>query len=127
MPQLDPPSGIVAFRAAFKQPYHDVYTLYLYMFSIADTPGLQCADLRSKLVALSEHPSHPFDFYLRLKAEFYTKYKLACFVSVPSSDQQFFSLCDLQDMDSCILGNECIDEMATVFGKGEQVSEITRR
>lgn len=32
-----------------------------------------------------------------------------------------------QDMDSCLLANECIDEMAYVYGKGPEVAEITRK
>jgi len=31
------------------------------------------------------------------------------------------------DMDSCILGHECIDELATEMGVGERVADITRR
>lgn len=30
-------------------------------------------------------------------------------------------------MDSCLLANECIDEMAYVNGKGPEVAEITRK
>ena len=30
-------------------------------------------------------------------------------------------------MDSCLLANECIDEMAAVYGKGTEVAEITKK
>lgn len=30
-------------------------------------------------------------------------------------------------MDSCILGHECIDELAAEMGVGERVADITRR
>lgn len=30
-------------------------------------------------------------------------------------------------MDSCLIANECIDEMAAIYGKGDEVSAITRQ
>ena len=58
------------------------------------------------------------------KDYFDIKRKLVCFVRM----QNLMTIVRrFQDMDSCLLANECIDEMAHVYGKGAEVSAITHR
>jgi phosphoserine phosphatase len=50
------------------------------------------------------------DFFLERRDVWLQELRVACF-----------------DMDSCVLANECIDEMASEFGCGPEVAELTRR
>eukprot|EP01112_Ceratiomyxa_fruticulosa_P003252 TRINITY_DN13617_c0_g1_i1.p1 TRINITY_DN13617_c0_g1~~TRINITY_DN13617_c0_g1_i1.p1 ORF type:complete len:364 (+),score=84.64 TRINITY_DN13617_c0_g1_i1:38-1093(+) len=54
--------------------------------------------------------SHSFDYFLCNTTQYYKPRLMAAF-----------------DMDSCILGNECIDEMGAEWGVVEKISEITRK
>ena len=97
--------------------------------------GLQCPSLltpqlSAERVTTLRHlvDQHNCDLFISSSTYYSTQRRLVCFVRVTSSFEVWEpNQPSPQDMDSCLLANECIDEMAYVNGKGPEVAEITRK
>ncbi len=92
-------------RQSIKHPEKNVRACI--EFSLRGTPNSQ-ADMQSELMQLSAEME--FDFSIQRDNMFRRMRRLICF-----------------DMDSTLIQTECIDELATEAGVGEQVKAITER